>query len=270
MKPDEAYSLLVDANPVPDPAAYVDEILAGSDGPALLERRREDMQTIDRSTTTAGKPRRPWVAVAAGILMLVAVGAILLVNSDDPEVATELTDAELAVDRAEQFLAAEDVAGLAEAVGSDPMPADELLMWEWTLVLRDAGYFGDFGACRAVNESGVIRVECEFSWQDPVADILGIEVTTQPFDFFPELGESGQLDWLSFGPGDPSRVNQAYAEYLEQFEPELYESFCSPSAYELGAVVSSRGLAFTPQCAEAVAPHIPSVVDWVESGQPDQ
>lgn len=267
MGPEEVYSLLIEANPVPDPMIHMDEIAASPDG-TFLEQRREDMQTIERRDPKASRPRGRWLAAAAGFLIIAALGAILVVANDDGEVVGDRTVPELAVARAEQFLAARDSADFQEAAGTEPMPADELAMWEWTVTLDEAGYFGEYGECRAVDDSGVIRVECDFTWEDPVAAVVGLEVTIQPFNFYPDRGEAGQLEWLPFGPDDPSVVNAAYADYLRQFEADAYESACSPAAYDLGAVVTSRGLALTPECAEALTPLIPAVVDWVGAGQP--
>lgn len=98
---------------------------------------------------------------------------------------------------------------------------------------------------------------------------MGVEVDIQPFNFLPNQGESGQLQWRAWGGDNPSRALRAYVDYLRQYEPGIYESACSPSAYEMGSVQTYRGLALTPQCAEQLIPVIPAVAEWVEQGQPN-
>ena len=269
MRSEEVFSMLVEANPVPNPTAYVEALADASNASTVLEPRRENMQSLDQPRNQTQTPRRGlWPVLAAMGLLIVGLAVVIMTQPGaEPDAAGELGDVELAVARAEQFLAARNATEFQAAAGSEAISEADLLMWEWMVALDEAGYLGEYGDCRADDSAPVIRVECDFASSDPVWIAFGLEVT-QPFNFYPDRGDAGQLEWRAWGGDNPGRAIRAYADYLRLFAPDVFESACSPSAYELGSIETYRGLALTPQCAEQLIPHIPAIADWVEQGQP--
>ena len=92
MNGDNALAILRDANPVPDAAAFADDVLGARrlrPTAFLYETQERTMtQTIDDRPTEA-RPRRPWwqPALAAAAVIIVAAVAVVVITSGDDDVA---------------------------------------------------------------------------------------------------------------------------------------------------------------------------------------
>lgn len=286
MTPERVYALLVEANPVPEPDAYLEAMIADQGSLRLVDSRRENMKTQEpiRELTPESPAKRPWMAAAAAAIVIVlAIGVVawLAGSGDEAPVVDEVppTTAVIETASAAEALAATEAffaalsAGDIDAVaritnpGGNASEADRR-MWGFNAALFAAGYEWGVGACTATtNPAGSrVAVECPYSVGFPPFIALGITDLVSPFDY---LTDSGELRWSEFEGADFSSGNAATADYLRTFHLADYDAFCAPTAYETGGVVQDRGLSLTPECAAVIIPLMDDLVAWIESGQPD-
>jgi hypothetical protein len=269
MTPDEGFSLLKDANPVPDPFGYLEVLSQGSSVIAPHELRRRDMQSIDVKTKTLKPARKPnrWMAVAVVAVMAVLAAVVVTVTREAP-IASSRGDAELAIQRANDFLAARNAAELQAAAGPDlAVPRAMMTEWEWWSAFAEAGYRGDVGPCTTTGARPSIFVDCPLTPADPVMLALGVEDLELRFQFFPAAGDAGQMKVPGYIDYRANGAAEAYGAYLSAFDPDAYAESCSPAAYESASILSSA-VAFTPECARALIPYLDEIAVWVENGRP--
>jgi hypothetical protein len=269
MTADDAYSLLEEANPVPDPLGYLNLLSRESPAAAPHELRKEDMQPIDVETKTADHGLRPNRRMAFAVIALVAVLATVsvVVTRETPEAASS-SQAELAIQRTHDFLDARTASDLQAAAGLDfRVPQSWMTEWEWWSVFAEAGQRGEVGTCTTAGEPPSISVTCPLTATDPVMAALGVQDVELEFQFFPGAGEAGHLKvpgYIDYG-GNGSA--EAYGTYLSVYQSDIYAESCSPSAYESESILSSDGIAFTPECAQALVPYLDDIASWIENGR---
>ncbi len=284
MTPERAYQLLVGANPVPDPDAYLIETEVAEPAGSVDTPRRPHMDTDTTIRTEPSKSRpRSWLAPAGAVAMVVVAAIIgLTITGGDgrqdtelPPPATEvgsdpIAAALAATDAFYAALTANDIQAVAAATHPEGgiTPA-EALMWSFNATLIDQGYGLEVGVCTAEPPDGLNRVavQCPVTMTDPVFAVLGIADLTMPFDY---LAPTGRLLWKPMEGGDFSAANQAMADYLKRFHPEAYATACDPAAHGFEGVVFDRGLAFTAECAELLGPALPDIATWIEAGRPER
>lgn len=270
MTPDDAYSLLKEANPVPDPLGYLELLTEGSPVMAPHELRREEMQSIDVETKTANQSRRPSrrMVVAMAALITVLATVAIVVNRESG-VASSRGDAELAIQRAQEFLSARNAADLQAAAGLDfGVPQAVMTEWEWWSAFAQAGYRGEVGGCTTTTEQPVTYVTCPLTSADPVMSALGEDEIEIQFQFFPNAGQAGWLKVPRYIDYRETGAAEAYGSYLSGYEPDVYDKSCAPAAYESQSILSSDGIAFTPECAQALIPYLDDIGAWIETGRP--
>ena len=283
MTSERVYALLVEANPVPDPDAYLEAADADRSPLHLVESRRAKMKTEEDIRRISAEPstRPPWLAaVAAAILILIAVGAVAwfaggdeapVVDEPPPATVAETNASTDATAATEAFLAALSIGDIDE-VERITNPGGELSvaerrLWEFHAALSAAGYGDRFGSCTATpaTDGRTVPVACPAVTGDPVMIAFGITELVWPFEYFPE---SGRLAWRPFEGVDISAVNRATADYLATFHADEYSAVCDPAAYNFQGVVMDRGLAITGECGEVLVPLLEDIATWIEAGQP--
>lgn len=140
-------------------------------------------------------------------------------------------------------------------------------MWEFNIVLAEAGYFGEIGECTTAFDTAGNRVavRCDVTVRDPVFLAVGVTDLVMPFDYFPD---DSRLTWRPLEGGDFSQGNRAAADYLRTFHGADYDAVCDPAAYGFTGVVFDQGLALTAECAELYTPLIDDIAAWIEAGRP--
>lgn len=270
MTPDEAFTLLEEANPVPDPLGYLETVYSVSAVAAPHELRRDTMQEIDQRARKADPSlRRPLIAIVGVTLVIGLVATLVILNMtrETPVVSNE-ADAEAAIQRVHDFLDARSASELHAAVGTDfKVPQAVITEWEWWATFAEDGYRGEVGACTTTGGSPSITISCPLIPSDPVLLALGVDEGELGFVYFPDAGSAGQLKAPHIDGGSSENV-QAYQVYLSAYQPEIYDQVCSRAAYESESVLSTNGLALTPQCAKAVIPYLEDIALWIERGRP--
>ncbi|MFZ0625689.1 MAG: hypothetical protein WAN34_04265 [Acidimicrobiia bacterium] len=269
MTPSDAYSLLVEANPVPDPFGYFEDLAQGSPVIEPHELRRQAMQSIDIEPKTMDEraQRNRWIAIA--IVALIAVLATVAIVIDRAPVADNPTDAELAIARTQDFLNARDATDLQTAAGSDFLVGSAVMTeWEWWSAFARAGYRGEVSPCRTTGGSPAISVVCSLNPADPVMLALGVDEMELEFQFFPDAGAAGQLKAPGYIDYRANGIAEAYGTYMSAYQPGIYAESCSPGAYETESILSSDGIAFTPECAQALIPYLDEIASWIDDGRP--
>jgi hypothetical protein len=280
---DQVFSLLEEANPVPDPGV-LDQLPTRVTPP---QRGSAPMQTIEPDTRTPAGPRRTvraWPLVMAASVIAIAVLGALLLTRDDPgtEVPLDTPDTageslpaplsreEHAVMVATRFydrVAVGDVDGAIEMTNAEVRDVDaDQEMWSMIAVGARFGRPWAVHGCEPVSSMPPwVEVDCTVTLGDPVFVELGVADLTAPARVY----DDGSVVWLPFREGDFSLANQAYADYLRAFHPEEYGTVCSPAAYEPGTVAADRGLALTESCAELYVPLGDAVATWIDDGRPE-
>ena len=269
MGPDEAFSLLQEANPVPDPLGYVESL--SRDAPVAVphELRREIMQPNDVETKTVGPSRGPSGRIAIAVAAAIAVLATVAVVTRDAPIAGDGNEAEVAIQRVHAFLNARNASDLQAAAGSDSeVPQSWMTEWEWWSVFARAGYRGEVGTCTATGGPPSISVTCPLATTDPVMEALGIDNVELGFLFFPHAGEAGHLKAPTLFDYETEGNTEAYGTYLSAYQPGVYAEECSPSVYESESIRWHDGIAFTPECAQALVPYLDDIAAWIEAGRP--
>ncbi len=282
MNPDAVYTLLAEANPVPDSRSIT----------PVLERLHPDptgsntMQlTATRPTESETRPPKPqrWMMAAAAAVIAIAAVAVILFARDEPdpvEPATqlttvpvtapsapaELTEAE-AIAVARRYHAAllggdvDAVMAVTDSVGDPQADRHVAEMWAAMVGPEESATIGD---CTATSNTGSVVVRCDIVINDPVWVELGVNDLVTPVRI-----TDGKIRWLPYEGADFGEGNRAYADYLQAVHPADYEAVCSPAAYEIGTIVSNRGLALTGACTELWFPLADDVVQWIRDGRPD-
>lgn len=285
MNTEAVYTLLVEANPVPDPA---DETMR-----PVLERlrptpvRSETMQlTTPRPVDSASPtPRRSRLiaAAAATTIAIVAIGAVVLTR-DDTEPAepaspppTDATDRlppvvshEVAIDTARVYLDAFSRGDVdtALAMTDDGVPsleAERNIVEMWAVLDRILEPAATYEACSASDALGWIEVRCDATVNDPVAIELGVDQGVWPI----RVNDDLTVRWLPIEGVEFSQSNWAYSDYLRAYHPTEYEVACQPGAYEVGTIHANANLALTGACAELFVPLADDVVQWIRDGRPE-
>jgi hypothetical protein len=283
MTAERVYALLIEANPVPDPDAYLEASDAVRSPLHLVESRRDSMKTEEdiRSLTPEPPARRTWpAAVAAAIIIVIAVGAVAwfaggdeapVVDEAPPITTGEVDSTADALATTEAFLtalAAGDIAEVERTTNPGGQLSDaERRLWGFYAALFAAGYGDEFGTCTTTPDADGrrIAVACPSVTGDPVMIAVGITELVWPFDYFPE---SRRLAWRPFEGGDFSLANAAAADYLRAFHRQDYDAACDPAAYNFQGVVMDRGLAFTGDCGQLLVPLLEDIATWIGAGQP--
>lgn len=277
--PERVYTLLVDANPVPDP----DELLVASDLRDTMPRRHT-MQTetpiVRPLEPSPSPPARPWIAaIAAAVVAIAAVaGALLWLGGGDdegpavePESSARAADAVARVEAVYEALDAGDVATVAGLLSPDqPLELDQTRLWEFNVVYEEA-YPTRRDGCAAISLDNdlFVLVECAAVDTSPVAGALGGGERVDPWRVF----DDGRIDWLpwksaTLGDG-AAELDAAFAAYLAVVHEDEYWAVCSASAYEALSVIVNQRIALTPECAELMVATAPDVAAWIEQGRPE-
>ena len=286
MNTEEIFSLLVEANPVPDPQRRVEP----ADVPLrLVSDGSHDMQTIETTiepttdpTDHERRPRRLWIAAAAAALVLLGIGALLIVTNDDepsepvdqPTTSVAVPDGVDPADAAAATAAASDFYRAIESGDLDTATAmsspfaelaPDQAMWEMNAYAAANGVGETIGDCRAIGGSpGFVLAGCDITTSNPVWNALGFTDALAPIRYYTD----GTVQWQPYltpdgGTLDFSDANRAVVEYLREFAPEQYDASCNPAGYEANAVVNAWGLALTRQCAEVWVPLVDDIAAWV-------
>jgi hypothetical protein len=285
MTPERVYALLVEANPVPEPDAYLEALIADQGSLRLVDWRREDMKTQEpiKELTRASSARRPWIAaVAAAIAIVLAIGVVAwlagggdearVVDEPPPTTAAQSaspTDAALAAtDAFSAAVTAGDIDEIARITTLDgELPLAERRQWGFTIAIVAAGYGPEIGECTTTlsADERVVTVSCPLMNTNPVLVAMGITDVVAPLDYLPV---SGVLGPRSTEGADFTAVNPTVVDYLTAFYPEDYAAACNPAAYDFLDVVQDQGMSITPECAELVIPLLSDMARWIEAGQP--
>ncbi len=278
MTSERVYALLVEANPVPDPPAYLEAASAESPPLRLIDSGRDEMQTQEETIPQHGAPapnRRPWIAaVAAAIVVVLAIGAVALLtrSNDEVPVVDESSPEAEALAAADDFFAALTAGDIAEVeritVPGGELSTSDRRMWGYNAAVIGFGYEPLLGECTTeVASSGArVDVRCPAVVADPVLIATGVTELVWPFDYYPE---TQRLAWKPLEGGDFSLANRAVADYLGAFRNDDYAAACDPAAYGFQRIVTDGGLAFTPECGELAAPLLEDIAAWVEAGRPE-
>lgn len=275
MSPDTVLSLLIEANPVPDPDIM--RALPAHDCPASLDLGSETMQLIETepSEPTSPQPsRRRWLVAAAAAAVVVLVGAIFMTRGDDPPAEpvatlpppTQEESAEATASAYQRAIGSGDVETAIALLnpGRTDLDADRQ-MAEMLAVNATLGEPWTIGDCRSTTSFGsTIRVECDVVVNDPVWVELGVSELITAVDVF----DDQTVKWYSFTGADFHQGNSAYADYLEVFLPTEYQAVCIPGAYDPGTINQDGGLALTAECAQAWVPLGEEVAQWIRDGRP--
>lgn len=288
---DSVFTVLVAANPVPDPhsVSWVEPARVVPLRP--VQNGSEPMKTIEQTTEQEHSPRptrRSWIlAAAAAVIALVGLGALLIVTRDDrtdepvdeplvtPAVTTPSTspglgpdDESAALEAAEAFQTAV-LAGDVDAVVAMSNPGSNIeadrRMWEMNAYVNANSDGMTIGECRVLTTNRLyIEAGCETTIADPVWEELGIPPLIAPVRYFPD-GAVGWAPYVGLDGGDVdfSVANRAYAEYLREFHATEYEAVCDPTGYEALTVHQDEGLALTAECAALWVPLQDDVAAWV-------
>lgn len=282
MTPDDVYAVLIEANPVPDADARTTRVAAVAHPPRLGSEPMYTIEHEELSATATAPPRRPSrsvLALVAAAVLVVALGALFALRSDDePEQPADRVPAETlpalptaderAVETAREFqerVNAGDVDAVMAMTNPDYSVVDaDHNLWEFNAVFHRTTGAPTMGEC-TVAESGTVYIEvaCAIHQNEPVFEALGVADLVAPYRVFPDQ----TVDWQPWRGGDFGSVNQAYAEYLQIHHADEYEAACAPFRYEPGTIVSNGGLALTADCAAVAAPLADEVAAWIEAGR---
>jgi hypothetical protein len=300
---EQVFALLVEANPVPDPATLPERIADVEPGLHVVDPGRTTMQsepTTEHTTPEPPRRRMGWIAaaVAAVVVLILGAAAVLLLANDDTQPAVDEPPAtttppattvppepeaapvdqariDTAIAKVEDFYAAintDDVdaaMALAYADGSfadDPSGEADRNMWEANAVFT-ASYPYEVQRCESTGTlDDRVVVECTTVNPDPVWVTLGVsDGVVAPWHVF----DDGHMEWRALR-GEPfSLPNQAYVDYLKLNHLEAYNEVCNPDAYPLGTVNSPQGYSLTRACAELVTPLAEDIAAWIEAGRPE-
>jgi hypothetical protein len=186
--PERVYSLLVQANPIPDPQA-----VPSVPSPALLDERRSEMLTQEPTETRQIAPRSRWpraaVAFAATIVIVgAAVGIWALTNDPSPVAAADAQiEVTLTGDEAVYAGDREIVEGTADVTWFNE--SDEL---GWFVLMRfDTGSAAlDTELARAAEGGDFVTTE------DPIGELVIMDQVLPAGSFAGELTRT-----VSFEPG---------------------------------------------------------------------
>lgn len=282
MNPDAVYTLLVDANPVPDPDTATTDV-AGFERLRPTTTGSEPMTLTthdDVTTTTPNEPRHRWLlAAAAAAIVLLGIGAFALTRDttepvepvDEPIPTLPATPSaeEAAEATAIEYLTALYAGDADRAIAMTNADVSNTVadhnMVEMLGVAYTAGERPVVGACTTVDERTWILVSCQVTQQDPVFVELGVADLIAPIRVY----DDQTIDWLPWEGGDFSQANWAYSDYLRAFHNAEFDAVCAPAAYEPGTANVNAGLALTAACAELWAPLADDVAQWIRDGRPE-
>ena len=281
MNPDAVYTMLVEANPVPDP----DTALPMT--PELERLHRPDIgsetmtltiQRTDESPSPTPRRHRWILAAAAAAIVLLGIAALAVTRDDpDPEpvdqpvptVAPTPSPEDAAVITAQTYLTALYAGDADTAIAmTDPDLSNIEADRNMTEMLGTAYTVGNrptVGTCTAADTGTWIDVRCEVTQHDPVYVELGVADLVAPIRVY----EDGSIDWLPWEGGDFTQANWAYSDYLRLHHTAEYEAVCLPGSYEVGTVNSNANMALTAACAELWAPLADEVAQWIRDGRPE-
>ncbi len=278
MNPNSVYSLLVDANPVPDADNASELRLERRPAPAPDPGSQAAQFTAIEpvgNTTDPDRRHRWMLAAAAAAIVIVAFGALMFTRSepepvdraDEPTEPLPPTQEELALATAVAFYTAVN-AGDIDTVMVMTNPdfsnvAADRQMWEMHAVTVRVGEPWTIGACETIHvDADSIDVGCGVIVSDPVFEELGIAELVAAVRVF----DDQTTRWLPFQGADVGAANQAYADYLRTFRPVEYEAVCNPTEYEPGTINADSGLALTAACAELWVPLGDDVAQLIRDG----
>jgi hypothetical protein len=278
---ERVYALLVEADPVPDPAA-----LPGRPEAAphlrLLEHGRMTMQTtptVERSTPTPPPRRRRLIpALAAAAVVSTLIAGAVAITRESREATPPATEAPQQPDDAarESAAVAKAVAyheainrGDLDALATLTSPEGELSekdrnMYAFNAV-STADYPWELRGCEARGGTpGVtVRVECAILITDPVFIASGVGELIAPFDVY----DSGLMVWFPWEGGADEAII-AYREYLQLNDPEGFDAACGSGSHDPTTVRFNAGMALAPACASLSVPLAAEIAAWVEAGKP--
>lgn len=263
MKPEQVYSLLVEANPIPDRDALPDIGVRLH----IVDTRSPTMptQTLEQPTRTpAPRPRRFVPIVAAAVAVLVAGVALAMVTGNSDEATQEDREA-FALSTVQEFYTAlegGDLAAIERLTGADE--ADST-MWAFNAVLV-AAYPRQVTGCEAVEvgNSLFVEVACTVRDSNPVFVSKGVTQVVERWQVF----DDGRLQWLPIEtPGFSAALLDA-RDYLRADYPEQYSEACDPSGYAFGSINFNQGIALTPECAEVISLLGDEIAEWIRAGTP--
>lgn len=183
---DQVIRFFDQANPVPDVESLdVDSIGAARHLTTLNRRSSEMVQIETRDSEASRKQKRPtWLIAAAAAVLVVALGVLLVLVNDEPEVVA--TDPETTID---QFLAATDYESLAATMTPEGI-AGFRGVWGYTL---DQEGIADELAAREIlgfeylvescEEAGESVIRCQISYRDSLSEALSEEPIVTPTTF---------------------------------------------------------------------------------------
>ncbi len=272
-KTERIYALLVEANPVPDPDVLPEGLVDTEPHLRVIDPRRDTMHTEETTqpTTRERQPRRTWIpalVAAAAVVAAVAVGALLLTDTESEPSAEEVR-ADSAIAIAEAQLAAvndgDNEAIIAQTTADGSNAEADGRMIEYNVAFAGT-YPWQVQSCEATFASDeYVNVDCAFVNTDPVYVAEGVSELIAPTFVY----DDGRVEWRIWQGANFSLANRAYADYLRVNHRTEYDAVCWPPGYApAGSVNSNAGLALTKECADLALPLAQDIADWVEAGKP--
>lgn len=166
------------ANPVPNPQVLDADVVSLVD-----ERERKQMQNqqleTDHGQETAGSSRRPWIGIAAAVVLV--MGAVVFyVTTQEDDVVAEATPVEIANEYFDAY-SAFDIEGVESmlAENAQVIPWESFAGRDWRADLRylDAAGFELLNAeCKELPETAEgSRVNCAYEAHGLGSDLIGLE-----------------------------------------------------------------------------------------------